>query len=102
MNEDESPEAAVEGIEECVCGCACACSCVDCCASAPVVEVVEKVVEVEKLVEVEKVVEKVVEVQVGMGLTRAEMKGLLSNLPTHSERDNVQSAKMKLEAALKQ
>ncbi len=95
MNEDESPEVAVDEAPACECGCACACSCSTCCDAAPVVEVVEKVVEV--VVEVEKVVEKE-----GMGLSRAEMKGLLSHLPTHSERENVQSAKMKLEAALKQ
>ena len=100
MNEDESPEVEVEEMpaaEEmpaCECGCACACACMDCCSAAPI----EKIVEVEKMVEVEKIVE----VQAGMGLSRAEMKGLLSNLPTHSERAGVQSAKEKLEAALKQ
>jgi hypothetical protein len=47
-------------------------------------------------------VERVVEVSSGLGLSREEMKGLLSHLPTHSEREGVQSAKLKLEAALKQ
>lgn len=55
---------------------------------------------VEKIVEVEKVVEKIVEVEkecvVGVNLSREEAKGLLSHLPTLSERPHVQSAKEKL------
>ena len=63
-------------------------------------KIVEKIVEVE--VVVEKIVEKVVEVSSGMDLSRAEMKGLLSHLPSHSERAGVESARQKLLAALKQ
>jgi hypothetical protein len=55
---------------------------------------------VEKIVEVEVIVEKIVEVSSGMDLSRAEMKGLLSHLPTHSERAGVESARLKLLAAL--
>ena len=74
------------------------------------VKVVEKIVEVPVEVVVEKVVEKVVEVPAAADcadcdccvmLSREEVKGLLSHLPTHSGRANVESAKAKLEGALK-
>lgn len=75
----------------------------------PEVKVVEKIVKVpvEKIVEkrvevpVEKIVEKVVEVATGLDLTKEEVKGLLSHLPTYSEREHVMSAKKKLEEYLK-
>lgn len=63
-------------------------------------EIAPKVIE--KIVEVEKIVEKIVEVSSGMDLSRAEMKGLLSHLPSFSERAGVESARQKLLAALKQ
>ena len=76
----------------------------------PKVKIVEKIVEkvVEKIVEkrvevpVDRIVERIVEVKVGLDLSRNEMKGLLSHLPTWSDREAVQSAKEKLLAALKQ
>lgn len=76
----------------CECGLTCDCKCE--------VKIVEKIVEVEKLVEVEKIVE--IEAAGGFDLSREEMKGLLSHLPSFSERAGVQSAREKLVAALKQ
>lgn len=87
--------------EEKCCDCDCGCK------PEVVTEVVEKIVEVDKIVEVEKVVEKIVEVEklvevsTGLDLSREEIKGLLSHLPSTPDRANVASAKEKLLAALK-
>lgn len=79
----------------------------------PQVQVVEKIVEkvvevpVEKIFEVEKVVERVVEkiVEVektgALTLTKDDVKALLSSLPPHSPRAQVNLVREKLESYLK-